>query len=101
MMSMFRNHVRKKKSEPEFLRPMFRRGTQFFSRTRSPGRKRFRPDTFSSAQTRSITAVIPIAGRSRFRPGRSEEHTSELQSHLNLVFRHLLQKKKKTQSTTR
>src|SRR5260370_14263918 len=28
------------------------------------------------------------------RPGRSEEHTSELQSHLNLVCRLLLEKKK-------
>src|SRR5260370_25157531 len=32
---------------------------------------------------------------------RSEEHTSELQSHLNLVCRLLLEKKKKKQSTTR
>src|SRR5207237_10778646 len=30
----------------------------------------------------------------RGRPGRSEEHTSELQSHLNLVCRLLLEKKK-------
>src|SRR5260370_22118907 len=30
---------------------------------------------------------------------RSEEHTSELQSHLNLVCRLLLEKKKKTQDT--
>src|SRR5260370_24674048 len=30
---------------------------------------------------------------------RSEEHTSELQSHLNLVCRLLLEKKKKTRST--
>src|SRR5207237_10744676 len=30
----------------------------------------------------------------RFRPDRSEEHTSELQSHLNLVCRLLLEKKK-------
>src|SRR5207237_7963960 len=30
------------------------------------------------------------------RDGRSEEHTSELQSHLNLVCRLLLEKKKKT-----
>src|SRR5260370_8999654 len=34
------------------------------------------------------------------RPSRSEEHTSELQSHLNLVCRLLLEKKKKTQRTT-
>src|SRR5260370_7420349 len=33
-------------------------------------------------------------GRGRA-PGRSEEHTSELQSHLNLVCRLLLEKKKK------
>src|SRR5260370_1251071 len=31
----------------------------------------------------------------RTRDGRSEEHTSELQSHLNLVCRLLLEKKKK------
>src|SRR5260370_7796359 len=31
---------------------------------------------------------------------RSEEHTSELQSHLNLVCRLLLEKKKKTTTTT-
>src|SRR5260370_31445835 len=31
--------------------------------------------------------------------GRSEEHTSELQSHLNLVCRLLLEKKKKTDDT--
>src|SRR5260370_29271692 len=34
-------------------------------------------------------------GRDR-RPDRSEEHTSELQSHLNLVCRLLLEKKKTT-----
>src|SRR5207237_9151482 len=33
----------------------------------------------------------------RVRAVRSEEHTSELQSHLNLVCRLLLEKKKKTQ----
>src|SRR5260370_25170608 len=36
------------------------------------------------------------AGRARFR--RSEEHTSELQSHLNLVCRLLLEKKKNQSS---
>src|SRR5260370_42481866 len=33
-------------------------------------------------------------------PDRSEEHTSELQSHLNLVCRLLLEKKKKTMTQT-
>src|SRR5690242_21165548 len=32
--------------------------------------------------------------------GRSEEHTSELQSHVNLVCRLLLEKKKKTKNQT-
>src|SRR2546430_13498438 len=35
-------------------------------------------------------------GRSSFRPPRSEEHTSELQSQSNLVCRLLLEKKKTT-----
>src|SRR5260370_21173028 len=35
------------------------------------------------------------AGRQRLDTGRSEKHTSELQSHLNLVCRLLLEKKKK------
>src|SRR5260370_14950005 len=35
--------------------------------------------------------------RDSVKRGRSEEHTSELQSHLNLVCRLLLEKKKKTQ----
>src|SRR2546429_4314049 len=39
-------------------------------------------------------APLP-AGRGRGRPGRSEEHTSELQSRLHLVCRLLLEKKKK------
>src|SRR5687768_18078344 len=38
--------------------------------------------------------VDPVAGDAR-RPGRSEEHTSELQSRLHLVCRLLLEKKKK------
>src|SRR6267142_3689087 len=38
--------------------------------------------------------------RSATRPGRSEEHTSELQSHVNLVCRLLLEKKKKNTHTS-
>src|SRR5438477_3321557 len=39
----------------------------------------------------------PPRARARYRPPRSEEHTSELQSHVNLVCRLLLEKKKKKQ----
>src|SRR5260370_38434973 len=50
------------------------------------GRSRTRP-VKSSRKTYSDGTVIPAL--------RSEEHTSELQSHLNLVCRLLLEKKKK------
>src|SRR2546422_3442188 len=43
-------------------------------------------------------APSPNRGRSRA-PGRSEEHTSELQSRLHLVCRLLLEKKKNTHTT--
>src|SRR4051812_49929933 len=43
----------------------------------------------------------PRAARGRRGAGRSEEHTSELQSHVNLVCRLLLEKKKKIKSTER
>src|SRR5438477_4299572 len=42
-----------------------------------------------------ISRVVSIESR-----GRSEEHTSELQSHVNLVCRLLLEKKKKILSGT-
>src|SRR5699024_12628691 len=51
---------------------------------------------FRRATARSATAW-PAAHRSRaelFRPARSEEHTSELQSRFDLVCRLLLEKKK-------
>src|SRR5436190_17035489 len=41
----------------------------------------------------------PEARASRFRLARSEEHTSELQSHSDLVCRLLLEKKKQTPSS--
>src|SRR5690242_21064696 len=40
-------------------------------------------------------AAWPGAGSRTTGPARSEEHTSELQSHVNLVCRLLLEKKKK------
>src|SRR5256886_10155981 len=45
------------------------------------------PDDFAASLTRVLD------------PARSEEHTSELQSHSNLVCRLLLEKKKKTTPT--
>src|SRR5947207_5859117 len=48
----------------------------------------------ASAFTRAIARITLWRGDSRDRP-RSEEHTSELQSHSDLVCRLLLEKKKK------
>src|SRR5260221_2262291 len=39
---------------------------------------------------------LPLVGRSERASARSEEHTSELQSHSDLVCRLLLEKKKRT-----
>src|SRR5260370_12827877 len=47
----------------------------------------------------SETAIMPRIPALRFRE-RSEEHTSELQSHLNLVCRLLLEKKKHRHALT-
>src|SRR5438477_13188924 len=40
----------------------------------------------------NLFEILPVT--EEFRKGRSEEHTSELQSHVNLVCRLLLEKKK-------
>src|SRR4029077_191665 len=48
--------------------------------------------TSSSAGGRSRSTFRPRAAPRRQPPARSEEHTSELQSHLNLVCRLLLEK---------
>src|SRR5260370_14827866 len=50
-----------------------------------------------STESRSLPRQRSSPAGTRSRPGtaRSEEHTSELQSHLNLVCRLLLEKKKK------
>src|SRR5260370_25793658 len=52
-----------------------------------------RPDT----AVHTLTAVVRSCGSVK---ARSEEHTSELQSHLNLVCRLLLEKKKHTVNPT-
>src|SRR5690242_21061476 len=53
--------------------------------------KRIRPGRSSHAVPR---AIAPFGATCRNRAFRSEEHTSELQSHVNLVCRLLLEKKK-------
>src|SRR5260370_27352352 len=75
----------------------------FFLMIRRPPRSTLFPYTTlfrsgrSSAAAGSFFAEASAPGGSRngFTEMRSEEHTSELQSHLNLVCRLLLEKKKK------
>src|SRR4051812_49886571 len=55
-------------------------------------------ETISSSPTRSKPNANTARAASVARP-RSEEHTSELQSHVNLVCRLLLEKKKKINQT--
>src|SRR5260370_15658619 len=78
----------------------------FFLMIRRPPRSTLFPYTtlFRSYPPLAAATVDPLAGgvmaaRSvETKPARSEEHTSELQSHLNLVCRLLLEKKKKIMS---
>src|SRR5947207_12426872 len=56
-------------------------------------RPRWCPRPRTPRRTRRSAAVPP--GRGPARRGRSEEHTSELQSHSDLVCRLLLEKKKR------
>src|SRR5690242_21238784 len=70
--------------------------TLFRSSPRRCASARSRPPTRSrSRRTSSTSCPCTWPPRCRTRPGRSEEHTSELQSHVNLVCRLLLEKKKK------
>src|SRR5260370_32769235 len=48
--------------------------------------------TYASGALSGVCRANPIIARALFNDGRSEEHTSELQSHLNLVCRLLLEK---------
>src|SRR5690242_21316477 len=75
----------------------------FPTRRSSDLSKRRRPWTVSNASCPSSMAkfpqgpsirAIPAASSSASHSGRSEEHTSELQSHVNFVCRLLLEKKK-------
>src|SRR5438034_5565211 len=82
---------------------LFRFLSFFFLMIRRPPRSTLFPYTtlFRSRSKRSVEpARNLIVGPSSiffFTPARSEEHTSELQSHSDLVCRLLLEKKKKKQ----
>src|SRR5260370_5055629 len=91
--------VRRLRRRAEFrTRRRSRRGATLY-RSRDDSyqcaKSRMRRDADNPA--RDHLAFRDDAGGSR---SRSEEHTSELQSHLNLVCRLLLEKKKNTKHTT-
>src|SRR5260221_2772088 len=76
----------------------------FFLMIRRPPRSTLFPYTtlFRSKPPNTLTAASATASTPMVLPrpvSRSEEHTSELQSHSDLVCRLLLEKKKKTNST--
>src|SRR4051812_50224995 len=76
----------------------------FFLMIRRPPRSTLFPYTtlFRSGLTRRLRATPPFPPLVDQVDGvdRSEEHTSELQSHVNLVCRLLLEKKKKSDTKT-
>src|SRR6266480_1480305 len=70
----------------------------FFLMIRRPPRSTLFPYTTLFRSWSSCRPDHPVRWLRRPRHSRSEEHTSELQSHVNLVCRLLLEKKKKTTS---
>src|SRR6202022_4975954 len=67
----------------------------FFLMIRRPPRSTLFPyTTLFRSQRRSMPLCVRLAPRRHELPLRSEEHTSELQSHSDLVCRLLLEKKK-------
>src|SRR5260370_7148914 len=64
-------------------------------RSRVVGEETVHRGTFGGRHVRRLLAFLRRGGHG----GRSEEHTSELQSHLNLVCRLLLEKKKKNNTS--
>src|SRR5260370_32824046 len=56
----------------------------------------FRSHVVFASQNMASSGHPLVTGEATSTSGRSEEHTSELQSHLNLVCRLLLEKKKKS-----
>src|SRR5271167_5184593 len=75
----------------------------FFLMIRRPPRSTLFPyTTLFRSPLRAARATTPARGSARAWPcSRSEEHASELQSRFDLVCRLLLEKKKKTEKSTR
>src|SRR5260370_24017594 len=67
-----------------------RKATSSATSSGRPGRPSGIPPSESISPCRAVSRSVP-----ELLANRSEEHTSELQSHLNLVCRLLLEKKKK------
>src|SRR6266853_5226936 len=72
----------------------------FFLMIRRPPRSTLFPYTTLFRSPAELRALGPVCRTGRGCSGRSEEHTSELQSQSNLVCRLLLEKKKKTTKHT-
>src|SRR6266480_4467148 len=92
--------------KPPSRRPLCARRSQADPRGRSRrgicrglGRRDPRSKARLEGRARADQAAPRTRASSR-RPSRSEEHTSELQSHVNLVCRLLLEKKKNTKKPT-
>src|SRR5690242_21548374 len=84
--TLFRSGVRRWSMGTDYRPPAFLEGSSFFAPPL--------PAVLTPAQTLAVAGAggtVLMRGHAR-----SEEHTSELQSHVNLVCRLLLEKKKKT-----
>src|SRR5438477_4971184 len=69
--------------------------TTLFRSIRSGTRPALPPPPAAGARSNNPRSTGPSGAAPHTDSGRSEEHTSELQSHVNLVCRLLLEKKKK------
>src|SRR5260221_6639135 len=85
---------------PEFRDEIARRGLNGAESISFVSMARSGQETLLAA-VKAVTPGYPLRGKLRIAPGpnRSEEHTSEVQSHSDLVCRLLLEKKKKKQHT--
>src|SRR5690242_20866255 len=84
--TLFRSNLSREPFRPSFGRLVFARG-------RGRPANRCRLEEPNEMSIRSMVLIVPLSLGLSTRV-RSEEHTSELQSHVNLVCRLLLEKKR-------